>query len=44
MQYTNKAEKMKSGKRAAFGEVVIKKGAKLNKTTRGLSNKRNWQE
>lgn len=44
MQYSNKAEKMSNRRRAAFGEVVTKKGAKRNKTTRGITNKRNWQE
>ncbi|MGL5456751.1 MAG: hypothetical protein ACRDB3_17920 [Citrobacter telavivensis] len=37
-------EKNTRTNKASFGEEVIKKGSKRNKTVRGESNKRMWQE
>ncbi|ARB10927.1 hypothetical protein POP72_011 [Pectobacterium phage POP72] len=37
-------EKMTRTNKQAFGEVEARKGSKRNKTVRGASNKRNWQE
>lgn len=44
MQHSNKAEKMITGKRAAWGEAITKKGDKRNKRQRGGSEKRNWAQ
>ncbi len=37
-------EKNTRTNKQSYGEEVVKKGSKLNKTVRGASNKRMWKE